>query len=153
MNKKLLTVCFVQTNDQILLGMKKRGFGEGKWNGFGGKVQVGESIETAAKREVKEEAGIDVTNLKKHGVLSFEFKGVPEILEMHVFSTRDFQGEPRESEEMKPQWFSINEIPFHAMWADDQHWLPHLLVGKKFAGGFFFEEETILNHNLTIFDI
>ncbi|CAN0505072.1 unnamed protein product, partial [Ectocarpus sp. 12 AP-2014] len=33
---------------EILLGMKKRGFGEGKWNGFGGKVESGESVEEAA---------------------------------------------------------------------------------------------------------
>ncbi len=35
---------------QILLGLKKRGFGEGKWNGFGGKVHVGESIAKGAVR-------------------------------------------------------------------------------------------------------
>lgn len=34
----------------VLLGMKKRGFGAGKWNGFGGKVQPGETIEEAARR-------------------------------------------------------------------------------------------------------
>jgi len=40
--------------DRILLGMKKRGFGAGWWNGFGGKVQQGETIEEAAKRSTKE---------------------------------------------------------------------------------------------------
>ncbi|CAN0403706.1 unnamed protein product, partial [Ectocarpus sp. 8 AP-2014] len=44
--------------NEILLGMKKRGFGEGKWNGFGGKVESGESVEEAAKRELMEEAGL-----------------------------------------------------------------------------------------------
>lgn len=34
----------------VLLGMKKRGFGAGKWNGFGGKVQPGETIEEAARQ-------------------------------------------------------------------------------------------------------
>jgi hypothetical protein len=43
----------------VLLGLKKRGFGAGKWNGFGGKVEQGESIRTAAIREMKEEAGIE----------------------------------------------------------------------------------------------
>jgi len=33
--------------------MKKRGFGQGKWNGFGGKVEPNESIEQAAIREMK----------------------------------------------------------------------------------------------------
>ena len=39
-----------RVKNQILLGMKKRGFGSGKWNGFGGKVEPNETIEEAAKR-------------------------------------------------------------------------------------------------------
>ncbi|MDR0650832.1 MAG: NUDIX domain-containing protein [Candidatus Peribacteria bacterium] len=40
---------------QLLLAMKKRGFGVGKWSGPGGKVEEGESISQAAVREVEEE--------------------------------------------------------------------------------------------------
>jgi len=43
----------------LLLGLKMRGFGVGKWNGFGGKVERGESIRQAAVRECKEEAGVE----------------------------------------------------------------------------------------------
>ena len=42
--------------------MKKRGFGEGKWNGFGGKVEEGETILQAALRELKEECGASVAS-------------------------------------------------------------------------------------------
>ncbi len=47
---KLFTLLFVLRPGQVLLGMKKRGFGKGRWNGFGGKVHKGESIEEAAIR-------------------------------------------------------------------------------------------------------
>ena len=50
---KLLTLLFVlrsEPSSQVLLGFKKRGFGEDRWNGFGGKVQPGESISDAAVR-------------------------------------------------------------------------------------------------------
>jgi 8-oxo-dGTP diphosphatase / 2-hydroxy-dATP diphosphatase len=40
----------VNNHREILLGMKKRGFGAGKWNGFGGKLEENESNEDAAKR-------------------------------------------------------------------------------------------------------
>jgi len=40
----------VRRERAILLGYKKRGFGAGKWNGFGGKVEIGETVEDAAKR-------------------------------------------------------------------------------------------------------
>lgn len=47
---KLLTLLFVCEPGRVLLGMKKRGFGIGRWNGFGGKVQEGETVEEGAIR-------------------------------------------------------------------------------------------------------
>jgi len=38
--------------------MKKRGFGVGKWNGFGGKVENGETVFDGAMRELQEECSI-----------------------------------------------------------------------------------------------
>ena len=55
--RKVLTLVFLRREGEVLLGMKKRGFGEGKWNGFGGKVEAGETIVEAAAREVREECG------------------------------------------------------------------------------------------------
>ena len=47
---KLYTLIYVLKDDVVLLGMKKRGFGVGRWNGFGGKVMDGEDIAAGAKR-------------------------------------------------------------------------------------------------------
>lgn len=124
----------------VLLGMKKRGFGVGRWNGFGGKVQDGETIEGATLREIKEEAGIIATGLERRGIIDFEFKGNPEILEVHIFKGNGIDGKLQESEEMKPQWFNVNEIPFTSMWPDDKHWFPLFLQDKKFRGKFLFDD-------------
>jgi 8-oxo-dGTP diphosphatase/2-hydroxy-dATP diphosphatase len=149
MKKKLFTLCIIQKDSQILLGMKKRGFGQGRWNGFGGKVFPEESIEEAAKRELKEEIGISVQNVEKKGILSFEFEGNPEVLEVHIFSIPDFEGKPVETEEMKPRWFKNKEIPYERMWPDDKIWLPILLNNKKFRGNFYFRDNnTILYHSI-----
>ena len=49
---KILTLLLIHQKNQILLAMKKRGFGMGKYNGFGGKVERnGETIYQAAIRE------------------------------------------------------------------------------------------------------
>jgi 8-oxo-dGTP diphosphatase/2-hydroxy-dATP diphosphatase len=148
--KKQLTLCFIRQGDHVLLGMKKRGFGEGRWNGFGGKVAPGETIEEAARREMREEAGVEVGALEKTGVLEFEFQGDPDVLEVHVFRAVDFSGEPTESEEMRPQWFRIDEIPFDSMWPDDRYWLPLFLEGKKFKGRFLFgPSDIVLEYSLS----
>jgi len=135
--KKLLTLSIIHQHPKVLLGMKKRGFGAGRWNGFGGKVRGKETIESAAKRELREEAGIETESLEKVGIIDFEFKGNPEILQVHIFKAEKFSGELVESEEMKPQWWHIDEIPFKEMWPDDIHWMPLFLSGKKFKGKFF----------------
>lgn len=84
--------------------MKKRGFGAGRWNGFGGKVQEGESIEDAAKRETVEECSIAITGMEEVGVHEFEFeKNRGTILEVHVFRIVSFTGTPTETDEMRPQ--------------------------------------------------
>jgi 8-oxo-dGTP diphosphatase / 2-hydroxy-dATP diphosphatase len=149
--KKISTLCIVHQGDQVLLGMKKRGFGEGRWNGFGGKVREGESIEKAMQRELQEEAGITPSSFSKKALFEFHFKGNPVYLEVHVFYIPSFEGSPVETEEMKPQWFSVGEIPFKEMWPDDKYWLPLFLEGKSLKGQFFFEDQnTILNHTLEI---
>lgn len=147
--RKLLTLCIIFKPPKVLLGMKKRGFGAGRWNGFGGKVSEGEAVEDAARREVKEEAGIDVGNMEKVGLIEFEFQDNPEVQEVHIFKSNTFSGEPHETEEMKPQWFEIDEIPFDDMWPDDKYWMPLFLNSKKFKGRFLFgESDGILEQDL-----
>ncbi|CAO3662462.1 unnamed protein product [Umbelopsis ramanniana] len=136
--KKQLTLIFVldESNNKILLGMKKRGFGHGKFNGFGGKVEQGETILQGAHRELEEEAFVTTPELTRVGLLLFTFEGDPIALEVHVFSTNTYNGEPKESEEMKPEWFLYDSIPYDTMWPDDRYWLPIMLEGKHFIGRF-----------------
>ena len=147
--KKLMTLCMIVEPPRILLAMKKRGFGKGKWNGYGGKVQAGESIEDAAKRETYEEAGITITDMEFRGINEFEFRGDPVILEVHVFYVAKFEGTPVETEEMSPQWFDLDQLPYKDMWKDDPLWLPIFLAGKRFKGRYLFDEnENILEYSV-----
>lgn len=140
----------VLKDDQILLGMKKRGFGVGRWNGFGGKLEEGETIEQGAHRELEEEIGIKALNMQKVGILDFSFENDPKILEVHIFKITDFTGEPVESEEMKPQWFSFENIPFEQMWSDDKFWFPYLLNNKMFKGAFLFDRPSDAEYSAKI---
>ncbi len=148
--KKTLTLVVVHDNEKILLGLKKRGFGSGRWNGFGGKVERGETIAQAAARELQEEAGIEAVSLRPRGIITFTFeKDLDDELEINIFSTSEYVGKPVETEEMKPQWFAHSEIPYEEMWADDPHWLPMVLAGKNVKGHVHFDApgtQIILNN-------
>ena len=114
-------------------------------------MHEGETIEEGLKRESLEEAGIRLSEIEKSGIIDFEFEGDPKILEVHIFKVKSFEGVPVETEEMMPQWFPINEIPYDTMWPDDRFWLPMLLRGDKFKGKFVFGKDTaILKHNLEV---
>jgi ADP-ribose pyrophosphatase YjhB (NUDIX family) len=141
---KQTTNCFLIKDGKVLLGMKKRGFGVGKWNGFGGKLKDGEDAKVAAAREIKEEAGVDIMldDLKEAGTLEFHVQNSPDWDNFcHIFIAAKWSGEPSESEEMRPQWYDIKKLPFESMWVDDSHWVPLVLSGKKIKGRFLFTDD------------
>ncbi len=148
---KPLTLCLTKEEGMLLLGMKKRGFGEGRWNGFGGKVEKGELVIEAAIREMKEECGLQVEDLEEKGIVTFQFLDTGKLLEVHIFDVLKYSGEMIETEEMSPKWFNLDEIPFDKMWADDIYWLPLFLRGNKFRGYFVFEDnDKLLSHEVEI---
>jgi ADP-ribose pyrophosphatase YjhB (NUDIX family) len=130
---KVGTVCFVLDGaGKILLALKKEGFGAGKWNGLGGKLKIGEDFKTTAAREIREESALIVrqVDLEEAGAVDFYFAGIA-VFKVFIFLVRHYEGEPAETKEMKPQWFSIAGIPYHLMWAGDKKWLPLVLAGKR----------------------
>lgn len=137
------TLCIIQNDGQILLQHKSAGrFGEGKWNGTGGKIDPGETPLEAAIREVKEETSLNVSDLRLHGVLN-HFFGSKDMnsWQVYIYSTCNYTGTPTSSEEGELKWFPHEEIPYHQMWQDDKHWLPILLKGREFEGEFHFNDD------------
>lgn len=137
------TLCLLKKDNQILLAMKKRGFGEGKYNGVGGKLEDNETPEQAMIRETKEEIDVIPTKYEKVGLISFDefYKNEKIRLVFHLYMTYEWEGNPTETEEMKPEWFDIDKIPYDNMFTDDKYWLPLVLEGKKIKAYFDFDEE------------
>ncbi len=143
------TLTIPNDGSRVLLGKKKIRFGAGKWNGFGGKVEQGETIMRAAARELEEEAGIRATSLEPAGIIDLYYEKEGLHIEGHVFTTYSFDGEPTESDEMIPQWFLYKDIPFDSMWVDDRLWFPFFLSKKLFHGEFWFADvDTMIRHTL-----
>jgi mutator protein MutT len=138
----------------IVLAMKKRGFGINKWNGVGGKVESGETIEQAAIRETEEEISVVIKDIVKVAELTFYFSENPDWNQVvHVYFAENWEGEPIESEEMKPQWYTVDSIPYENMWPDDIFWLPEVIKGQKLKASFTLDShDTILEQHIDIVD-
>ena len=141
------------TARDVLLIEKRRGLGEGWYNGPGGKCEPGETPRACAIRETREEVGLEVTDLEKAGELTFLLDGAAHTF-CHVYRTRSFEGRPTSSEEAHPEWVPVEDVPYDQMWADDRLWLPGVLEGKTVVGEFRFEggepldEAEFVDHDL-----
>lgn len=151
------TLLFVIDREQnrVLLAMKKVRFGAGKYNGMGGKVEDGETPAQAAVREAQEEVGVRVAvpTAKDMGKVSFSFEGKPDWSRLvHVFVAEEWEGEPKESEEMVPEWFAFEDIPYERMWVDDRYWLPKVLAGERIEASFHLagDGSAILEQSITL---
>jgi len=146
------TMCYIIREDKALLIRKRQGFGSGKLNAPGGKLKESETPEDCAVREIFEETGLMVNDLKRHGVLNFYFgkKSAPDWV-VYVFSSTSFSGEPKASTEGPLEWIELDELPYDEMWEDDRHWVPLLIKGETFSGDFYFDEtgDKLLNHSLS----
>lgn len=137
-------VMLLKKDGKVLLGLKKRGFGMGKLTSVGGKQEKDESINETAIRETFEEIGVKVTEMEHMADIVFDnlhYKGKPERDMMHVFVATKWQGEPQESDEIKPEWVKISEMPYQRMWGDNEHWLPEVLRGNKVEAWFYYNEK------------
>ena len=130
------TLVLLIEEGQVWLGLKKRGFGMGWWNGFGGKRKPTETVRQAAVRETLEESGVIIRqqHLQPVATIDFYFPHDPKDKQnnqrVQVFICDRWIGEPCESEEMAPRRFAITDLPLDAMWPGDNLWLPRILAGQ-----------------------
>lgn len=148
-----MNLLFLTKKNQVLLALKKRGFGANRYNGIGGKIELNETVEEALIRESQEEIGVTPLKFEKMANIVFDeyFKSEPTLVEVDVYIASKWTGKPTESEEVNPKWFKINQIPFDQMWPDDLYWLPQVLDGKKISAKFKLDEkDTIISRKVKI---
>jgi 8-oxo-dGTP diphosphatase len=137
-------VYLIDREGRVLLGHKRRGMGFGKWNGFGGKIEAGETMRQCAARELREECGLSVNPDDLQLVADLYFDQPSDAKWSHggmVYFARAWTGTPVLSDEMEPRWFKLEELPYDEMWQADKIWLPKLLLGKQLRGTIVFAED------------
>ena len=148
------TICEIISDNKILLQYKAAGkFGEGKWNGPGGKIKPDETPVQGVIREVQEETGLTILDPVLNGLIDFYFGEKPEPdWTTYIFRVTEFKGEISPNDEGELRWFKIEDIPYDDMWQDDVYWLPAFIEGKKVEGTFWFNEAgtELVRHELRV---
>lgn len=130
-NYKLMTMCMIQDGDKVLLLDRQHD----DFKGFippGGKVDFPESIVEGTIREVKEETGLEVSNLVYKGLYEYVNPVEKDRYMIFHYLTKDFKGELlKDSPEGQPVWVRIDEALNLPMQKS---------IRRRFP--FFFEEGT-----------
>ena len=147
---KQSVVTYLIKDNNVCLGLKKFGYSKGKWNGFGGKIEEGETPKQAASREVLEESGVTIKTPDLSQVASFYYHEPQGDWEVTVFLCNKFEGIPKESKEMLPEWFEMDNLPLNDMWENDSLWLKKVFSGNKLLKGKFWHDKNgrVIKHKL-----
>jgi 8-oxo-dGTP diphosphatase len=139
---KQSTICFLVKDGKMYLSEKKSGFGAGYLNGYGGKVDEGESVVEAALRELEEEAGVKASpeHLDERAVIEFYEVDRP-VFECHIFFVDQWEGEFHDAEKMAlPEPFPIDNLPWERMLQGDKFWLERISAGERLKGRVIYKE-------------
>jgi 8-oxo-dGTP diphosphatase len=104
---------------KVLLGKRRGSHGEGEWALIGGKLDYQESIEDCVRREIREESGLEVENIRFNAL--FNTINYPPKHFIAIGMIADWkEGEAQTFPEEKISewgWFSFDELP-QPMFAD-----------------------------------
>jgi mutator protein MutT len=142
--------CHLIKGNRVLLKLANKGVSKGYWNCPGGKMEKGETPEECAVREVREETGLRVKSMVRHGTLRFSFSdgSTPDWV-VYLFSARSFSGKIRSSDEGRLRWFGIDRIPYDRMWDDDRYWFRLILEKRRFDARFRFgKDRKVLDYSM-----
>ncbi|MDD3647512.1 MAG: 8-oxo-dGTP diphosphatase [Candidatus Dojkabacteria bacterium] len=148
-------LCYLLKPEQVLLGLRKKvslGLGKNLITGIGGKIEQGESKEEATMREVEEEIGVKIQELRHVGKVIFFFPNKPSWdQEVHIFTSTKWEGEPKETDPIKPAWYSTDKLPLSQMWEDNHYIVPEVLKGRKINAIFLYDtEKTVAEYKMEV---
>lgn len=117
---------------KILLGKRKGSHAAGFYGSGGGHLDYSESLEQAAVREIQEEAGIEVANVRFLAVCNFMIDGKQYVDVSFVADWKS--GEPQVLEPDKLEswnWYDLNEVP-SPLFKAVEYYIEALKTGKTF---------------------
>jgi len=146
----LCTECYIQKDNKTLMlyrNKKKNDINHGKWIGIGGKFDVGESPEECLLREVREEAGVLLTEYQLKGILTFQvIDDLSEPMYIFVYTASAYEGEVGECDEGTLAWIDTDKILELELWEGDRLFWGWMLEEKGFfSANFKYKQDKLVD--------
>lgn len=128
------TLCYISRGDEYLMlhrVKKENDLNRDKWIGFGGKLEENESPEEGILREVREETGLVLTDLRYRGIVTFVSDRWPGEY-MHLFTAEKFDGALRDCDEGEIAWIGKADFAALPQWEGDRIFMKLLEEGAPF---------------------
>ena len=125
---QLTTLCYIERDGCYLMmnrNKKANDENEGKWIGVGGHMEENEAPEECVLREIKEETGLEVTNLRLRGIITFILPDWGNELTF-LYTAKTDTAETLPCSEGTLAWIPISKIPELPLWEGDRIFLPLL---------------------------
>ena len=122
---KLTTLCYVEHEGCFLMlhrVKKQQDENEGKWIGIGGHLEKDESPEECIRREAREEAGLELADLRLRGILTFILPKWGNELTF-LYTARTDRAELPETDEGVLRWIPVDKIEQLDLWEGDRAFL------------------------------
>ena len=131
---KNTTLCYLEQNGCYLMlhrVKKQQDENAGKWIGVGGKFEEGESPEECARREVREETGLALEEVRPRGIVTFVSDQWGTEY-MHLFTSTRFSGTLYACDEGELAWVTVDRVPELNLWEGDRIFLDLLARNTPF---------------------
>jgi len=149
------TLCYIINNDEILMlyrNKKENDVHQGKFNGLGGKLEIGESPDECVVREIKEESGLILQSYRCCGVMNFPlFDGKNDWL-VYLYTASKFSGEIIVSAEGDLHWIKISELDKINLWEGDRFFMKWMFEGKFFSAKFNYFNKKLIDYDVEFYD-
>ena len=134
MDMRLTTLCYIERDECYLMmnrNKKSNDENEGKWIGVGGHLEENESPEECVLREIKEETGLEVTDLRLRGIITFILPDWGNELTF-LYTARAKETFLPDCREGVLKWVPLGQVLDLSLWEGDRVFLPLLLERRKF---------------------
>ena len=125
---RLTTLCYAENNGRWLMMHRVKKDGDenaGKWIGLGGHMLEDETPEECVRREVHEEAGLELSELRLRGILTFILPDWGNELTF-LYTAKAEEKDLPECAEGVLRWVPVGEVENLPLWEGDRFFLPML---------------------------